>query len=180
MKPKLITAALLIIGFLIISALLFWKGQGGLIFSSSIDAQRFNQFGSFVAGVLSAFTLILLVYTLYETRIQTFDNSFYNHLYIHDSLTLALRNREKDVEKINIENLKELFKDDFCNSLQDETLKNECKIYEQMTGANDYFELLYRILHVRYKYKNELEQFFIDYYWRIGHFLRSFISIVEL
>jgi hypothetical protein len=170
----------LTLGFLAISTFLFWKGQGTINFSSSINAERFNQFGGFVAGLLSGASLILLILTYHETTTQTFDNSFYNHLQIHDSITISLRNKEKDIEKLNDDDYKSLFSNNFCATIQEVTLKDDCKDYEKKDPANDYFEILYRILHVRYKYKNQLGQFYKDYNWRIGHYIRSFISIVEM
>jgi len=63
-------------------------------------------------------------------------------------------------------------------------LSNACG--QQYNKAKGFFELLYRILHLRYKGKYGLrdlknaKQFFYDYDWKIGHYVSSFISILTL
>ncbi|MBS1918348.1 MAG: hypothetical protein JST87_18935 [Bacteroidetes bacterium] len=177
MKSKIFIVLTLLL--ILISILLFGKGQPFNL-SLPINAERFNQFGGFMAGLLSGASLILLIFTYNETKIQTFENSFYNHLQINDSITLALRNNSKEIEKLNNVDYKNLFLNNFCSTIQMQQDQDECYSYEKMNAANDYFEITYRILHVRHKYKNELEQFYKDYNWQIGHYIRSFISIVKL
>jgi hypothetical protein len=65
-----------------------------------------------------------------------------------------------------------------------DNLAKECG--ERYSEAKGFFELLYRILHLRHKGKygirdfKNVRHFFYDYDWKIGHYLNSFISIVKL
>jgi hypothetical protein len=65
-----------------------------------------------------------------------------------------------------------------------DSLAEECG--ERYSEAKGFFELLYRILHLRHRGKygirdfKNVRQFFYDNDWKIGHYLNSFISIVRL
>jgi hypothetical protein len=128
----------------------------------------------------------MLILTYDETKKQSFDNAFFNFLGVHESVVRGLKSNESDVKKLN-EFTRTLFNHNFCDTLDDK-LKTECKLYEEKTKkepANDFFEILYRILHIQHKYKTKgdnkgIEKYFKDYKWRIGHFLRSYVSLVEL
>ena len=179
-KTGLFTLVGLIILFFI---WVFSYGQPLYDFGSSINADRFSDFGSFISGLLSVFVLYLLILTYDESKKQSFDNTFFNFLEVHESVVRGLKSNEHDMEQLN-KTSKELFENKLCDTL-DDSLKSECKSYEEKEQANDFFEILYRILHIQHKYKTKgdnagVEKFFKDYKWRIGHFLRSYISLVEL
>jgi hypothetical protein len=67
---------------------------------------------------------------------------------------------------------------------ESDNLAKECG--ERYSEAKGFFELLYRILHLRHKGKygirdfKNVKQLFYDYDWKIGHYLNGFISIVKL
>ncbi|MEK7497815.1 MAG: putative phage abortive infection protein [Patescibacteria group bacterium] len=174
------TIILIASGAFIFSIIMFcWTIWGQLSTDLAIDSNKFSDFGSFIGGIFGTLSFILLIFTFRESREQSFDNSFFNHLNLHDSVVRELKSKEGEIKRLNQE-CGSLFKDNFCDTISDETLKSQCKDYQLMPEANDYFEILYRTLHVKYNYKNDSPgQFFIDNNWRIGHFLTSFISVIE-
>lgn len=155
-------------------------------FGVSVDANLLSDFGSFISGILSVFVLYMLVQTYDESTKQSFDNTFFNLLGIHESMIQGLRSRESVVTKLN-ESSKSMFEANLCDTL-DESLKGECNLYKNKVKeepAHDFFEILYRILHIQHKYKTKgdfegVEKYFKDYKWYVGHFFRSYISLVEL
>ena len=84
---------------------------------------------------------------------------------------------KKVVEELNAGISKEMIKE--ANNLA-----KDCG--QRYNEAKGFFELLYRILHLRYRGKygfrdlKNVKQFFYDNDWMIGHYLRGFISIVTL
>jgi hypothetical protein len=179
MKKIIVTISLIVFAIISASALLFcWQLWGQITMKLPIDAIRFSNFGSFVGGIFGALSFILLIFIYMKSHEQSVDNSFFNLLQVHDSVVRELRSNKNEIDRLNKES-KNLFESNLCESLQSD-LRDECLSYRSMPDANDYFEILYRILHIRYKYKNEDPwKFFIDYNWRIGHYLKSFISIIE-
>ena len=175
------TIVIIASGAFLFSIIMFcWTLWGQLSTDLAIDSNRFSDFGSFVGGIFGTLSFILLIFIFRETREQSFDNSFFNHLNLHDSVVRELKGKEGEIKRLNQES-RNLFNNYFCDTIQDAALKSECKTYEAFPDANDYFEILYRTLHIKYKYKDELpEQFFVDNNWRIGHFLTSFVSVTEL
>jgi hypothetical protein len=165
--------------FLFISAILFcWQLWGQINIELPIDAIRFSNFGSFVGGTFGALSFILLILIYRKSHEQSVDNSFFNLLQVQDSVVRELKSNKNQIDRLNKESI-DLFEPNLCETVQSH-LRNECLSYRNMPDANDYFEILYRILHIRYKYKNEDPwRFFKDYNWRIGHYLKSFVSIIE-
>lgn len=167
--------------FFILSLILFcWQLWGTFHINLPIDSNRFSDFGGFVAGIFGFINFILLIYVYKENKDQSFNTSFFNALQVHDSIVTQLHSNKESIIALNTD-YKKGFGDSLCKNLSDGDLQNECNSYQNMDEATDYFEALYRILHVRYKYMNEeTEKFFKDYNWRIGHYLRSFIALLEL
>ena len=148
--------------------------------NSPIDSNRFSHFGSFISGFFGFINFILLVFSLRESKLQTFESAFFSQLQIHDGIAKDLKSNHLILSSINDSDYFKLFKDYMCENIRDEELRKECVSYRELPSANDTFEALYRKLHIRYKYKNDsLGDIFKDEKWRIGHFLRSFISLVE-
>lgn len=164
--------------FVLVGLLFCWQLWGQLHTDKPIDSNRFANFGSFIAGIFGFINFILLLYSFRETKDQSFNNFFFNVLQIHDSVVKDLKLNGNEIAKLNSELTDEFY---MCENLADKSLREECISYREKQKANDYFELLYRILHIRYKYKGEtFQKYFTDEYWRIGHYLRSFISIIEI
>jgi hypothetical protein len=163
-----------------ISILMFcWTLWGQLFrFELPIDSNRFSDFGTFIGGIFGTLSFILLYFTLRETKNQSAENSFFNYLQLHDSLAHQLNSNEKVVSTLNGE-YKELFDGDLCNRV-DPSLKKECSDFAKKSH-DGFFEALYAMLHVRYKYKGENPWlFFAANNWRMGHFIDSFVSVIEL
>ena len=137
------------------SIIMFCWTLWGQLFSLDlpIDSNRFSNFGSFVGGIFGTLSFVLLFFTLKEARNQSFENSFSNYLQLHDSLVQQLNSNEKVISTLNDE-YKELFEDNPCERITDPKLKAECNHYAKETH-DGYFEALYAMLHVRYKYKND-------------------------
>lgn len=178
---RLRTIIFISVTLFVISCILFlWQLWGNLSANKPIDSGIFSDFGSFISGIFGFINFILLLYVFKESKEQSYDTFFFNHLQIHDSVTRDLKSKIGDILILN-NDAKELFNNSLCENLTANDLKNQCISYRNMPDSTDYFETLYRILHIRYKYRNDtLKMFFDAYSWRIGHFLRSFISVVEL
>jgi len=165
---------------LLISFFLFsWQLLGQINLKLPIDAIRYANFGSFVGGIFGTLSIIFIIFTYRNSQEQSGNNSFFNLLQIHESIVRELRSRDNEITKL-FEESKQLFEPDLCENAKE--LQSECNSYKKMEKANDYFEMLYRILHIRYKYNKDEDaaaSFFHQYNWRIGHFLNSFISIME-
>ena len=182
MRPSIFKIVITIsVVFFLLSCILFsWQLMGGLTPKRAIYSGRFADFGDFIAGIFGAINFILLLYAFQETKKQSYDTFFFNSLQIHDSIVKDLKSNKGDLSTLNNEG-KAHFDNYLCENLGDDGLKTECINYRNMPASSDYFETLYQILHIRYKYKNEpLQHFFNDYNWRIGHYLRSLLSLVEL
>lgn len=150
---------------------------------SNLSPNNGGLLGDFIGGVIGTLfggATVILVYLTYKSQkaeleatvkvatAQSLDNTFFNYLKLYISIVNVLKSKEDEIKKINIEGV------GFYKKINNPE-KGE------WTYANDYFEILYRILNIRYKHLGEKpENFFNDNNWRIGHFLQSFISIVEL
>jgi hypothetical protein len=146
--------------------------------STPIDALRFAHFGEFVAGIAGFVNFLLLIYVYSESKAQSFQSSFFNHLNVLTSIVKELVSKEGDIKALNVYS-RNLFSSFSCEDLSEE-LQVECEDYRLMKPANGYFEILYRILHIRYKYIEEPPgYFFRDENWRIGHYFKTFVSVVE-
>lgn len=176
---KFWTIIIIALVLVVISVVLFgWSLWGQLNSSKPIDADRFADFGSFIGGIFGSISFILLVITLKETKDQSFDTTFFNHLQLHDSVVRELKGDRQQIATLN-EEYQDLFKGGFCDTLSDE-LREECRHYSTLP-QDGFFEVLYAILHVHYKYGGQnLGRFFQKYQWRVGHFLDSFVSVVEM
>jgi hypothetical protein len=172
------TLLIVIFGGLIIFLLLF-SYKVSFHFGWPIDAGRFSDFGTFLAGIFGVVNFALLVLVYRETSEQSINNNFFSQLKLHDSLVRELKSKESEIVSLN-SYARGLFNSQLCENITDGVIKEECFAYKRMPDANGYFEVLYKILHLRYRYKKEKPGSFIkDEYWRIGHFFRSFVSIVE-
>lgn len=179
-STKFLIAIVIASAILIISVILFsWNLWEKFDSDLTIDSGRFSDFGSFIGGIFGTLSFILLIITLKEAREQSFDTSFFNHLQLHDTIVQQLKSSEREISTLNSE-YKALFKNNLCGTITDKILQTECNSFSSLSH-DGYFEALYAILHVRYKYRNENPwTFFKDNNWRIGHFLNSFTSVVEL
>ncbi|HKB45938.1 MAG TPA: putative phage abortive infection protein [Chitinophagaceae bacterium] len=170
--------------FLIISIILFWWNQGRINTLLPINSKRFADFGTFVSAIFGLATIIFLYFTyeatlgqlnaareslrttqdqLVLTKEQLFENTFFSCLKVHNIITQDLNSR-------------------ISNQTLDETdvlAKRHNQSYPK--EVRNFFELIYRILSLRYFFeKIDLENFFKDYRWVIDHYLRNFISIIRL
>jgi Putative phage abortive infection protein len=182
MKPSIFKTLLIISSaFFTVTVVLFcWKLGKRFDTNFPIDSSRFSEFGGFIGGIFGFINFILLIYVFKDSRDQSFNTFFFNALQVHDSVVAQLQTNRDSILALNVD-YKKSFGDSLCKNLTDGDLRNECNSYQTMDDGTDYFETLYAILHVRYKYKNEsLEMFFKDYHWRIGHYLRSFVALLEL
>ncbi len=181
MKTTKFSIVIIIVSVLFaISVILFcWTLWGKFDSHLAINSGRFSDFGSFIGGIFGTLSFILLIITLKETKEQSFDTSFFNHLQLHDTIVQQLKSSEKEISTLNIE-YTNLFSNNLCSTINDTTLQPECNTYSSFSH-DGYFEAMYAMLHVRYKYLQESPwTFFKDNNWRIGHFLNSFTSVVEL
>ncbi|MBT1708736.1 hypothetical protein KK062_10900 [Fulvivirgaceae bacterium PWU5] len=160
------------------AGLFLWRAEL-FNFQVQIDSQKFSDFGSFVGGIFGTLSFIWLIFTLREAKTQSFDNSFYNHLAVHESVVRDLLVKGQHIKIINDEITTRL--DKIPPESLTEEVRSEYHNYKNKPDANDYFEALYRMLHIQYKYENRTpDKYFKDYTWQIGHFLRSFTSVAEL
>jgi hypothetical protein len=160
------------LGLLIVTVVMYcWPHLGQVIdLDSTIDINRFSSFGSFIGGLFGTLSFILLIFTLRESKNQSFENSLINFIQLHDSLVQQLNSNEKIMSALEVD-YKKLFEANLCDKLADQVLKEECNKYKSFTH-DTYFECLYRILHVRYKYMSQQpSQFFTDYNSKVGHFI---------
>ena len=151
MKKVLFKHAVLIsFIFFGISVLLFSWQFWHINLKLPIDADRFSKFGSFVGGTFGIFSFILLILTLRNSQKQFTDNTFFNLLQVHDSIVRELKSREIEIREL-FEESKKLFENHLCESLSTPELRSECKHYESMGVASEYFNMLYRILHLTFR-----------------------------
>ena len=168
-----------IISLILIGILFSWKLWDQFRTSLPIDASRFSHFGDFVAGIAGFVNFLLLIYVYRETKGQSFQSSFFNHLQVLNSITSELKSNSSEILALNRYAVG-LFNEVNHEEISKNNLTGEYDAYRKMPAANGYFEILYRILHIRYKYKIEpIDNFFKDENWRIGHYFRTFISVVE-
>jgi hypothetical protein len=161
-----------------ISFILFiWKIPGLFNFKNSIDSTRFSNFGSFIAGIFGFVNFLLLIYLFKENKEQSVDNTFFNLLKTYDSTINDLRNNSNAVVELNVECSNLL--NNACDRLTGD-LQNECHSYQGKSRSSDFYDILYRLLHVRYKYLDEnISVFFDSHGWRVNHFLGSFTSLID-
>lgn len=176
LKNVLIVATLIFIASIILFS---WQLFGTLNSSFPIDSNRFSNFGSFLSGILGFVNLIVLIFAFKETKLQSFENAYFSLLQIHDSIVKDLKSNKGALLDLN-NGLPKFYENYMCENLDDANLITECINYREKKDPTEYFEALYRILHIRRKYRNEkLKEFFDNENWRIGHYLRSYISILE-
>ena len=169
-----------ILGIMIIlttlSVVLFGYNQHFFEFSTSIDSERFAQFGTFISAIFGSVTIWLLYLTYQQTREThrvTIDNSidtnFFNLLQSYRSITSHLHERAMTTGFV-------------------------AQLREAMTAASDesrigvekdFFELFYRMLHLKYKGKDSLRDkskildFFKSYDWMVGHYFKSIVYFLK-
>jgi hypothetical protein len=86
--PRLRTIIIISVTLFVIFCLLFlWQLWGNLSTDKPIDSGKFSDFGSFIAGIFGFVNFILLLYVFKESKEQSYDTFFFNHLQIHDSLS---------------------------------------------------------------------------------------------
>ena len=174
------TIVVISFGLFILSIVMYsWPPLGQVISPNSpIDVDKFSSFGSFVGGLFGTLSFILLIFTLKESKNQSFESSLLNFVQLHDSLVQQLNSNDNIISTLE-KKYNELFIDNLCEKC-DSVLKEECTNYK-LFSHDGYFECLYRILHVRYKYKDQDPSlFFKDYNSKVGHFIESFISMIDL
>lgn len=165
-----IKLSLLILSGLVLVGLLFGVGQP-LVYGVAIDAERFSQYGSFVGGLLSAWSIYLVVQTLREQR-KSSEESQINSVFwgMLEHLQKEIANLSVYEEKTSIDfpeqtqrnhcTNKDYF-DALCRELQEDfetpdqkklhqynvTLASESyqRLYVRNPRLGSYFRLLYRI-----------------------------------
>lgn len=164
------------------SAILFsWEMRRTMTFSYPIDADRFADFGGFIGGILGFVNFILLLYMFKDGRDQADNSFFFSSLQIHDALVSQLRSNNEALKVINSEISLLFVAGTLCQTVEARGLGEECRVYQKKDPPTEYFEAMYRMLHISYKYKNQkLERFYRDHNWRMGHYFRSFLALMEL
>jgi hypothetical protein len=150
--------------------------------ASSIDAERFAQFGTFISAIFSVVTVVFIfltfrqtrqtheitVETLKEAKKSSVENAFLGLFQAHQNIVAHLHQRITRELKVDCSNL------DAQNG--------------EISGARDdkdFFELMYRILHLRYHGRNNeidhsrIGAFFTDYDWVMGHYFRSIVYFID-
>lgn len=182
MKNSTLIKVLVINGIILIFIAYLFSINVKNIFNPNdqIDGNRFSQFGSFVAGIFGFVNFVILMYSYKEAKSQSLSNVIFSTFQIHDNITKDLKSNGNQITKLN-EEYERLFHNYLCRDVVKKEFCDECYSYEKLERGTDYFEILYRILHVKYKYKEvTLENFFTEQNWRIGHYLRSVLSIIEI
>lgn len=161
---------------LLVSAFLFGYNQQFFNLSESIDAERFSFFGTFISGLAGLLTIWLLYYTYTQTQdtlrvtLETsIDSTFFNLISTYRSIVTQLHTRAETTE-----------------------LRANYSQYRREVGKNstdkvvkDFFELLYDMLDMKYKLRDNqremsrLDQFFKDHDWMVGHYFRTLIHLIK-
>jgi hypothetical protein len=150
-------------------------------FSEPINAERFAHFAAFVSAVFGMVTVIFLYFTfkqtrksnqsafetLNETKKNSIDSTFFNLLRSHQSIVEHLHQRITTELRMNYSHL-----------------DNELGGIFGARDDKDFFELLYRTLHLKYRRNSDeidrgrIGAFFNENDWVMGHYFRSLIHSV--
>ncbi len=169
------TLGLSIVG-LLVSAFLFGYNQQFFNLSESIDAERFSFFASFISGLGGLLTIWLIYYTYQqtqETHRVTLDNSidatFFNLIQTYRSIVTQLHTRTETTE----------LKANYSQHRREVGKPSTDKV------VRDFFELLYDMLDMKYKLRDNLREesrldhFFKDHDWMVGHYFRTLIHLFK-
>lgn len=182
MNKKLLLLIAVSIVVTLLIAILFSYNRRLWDNASPIDAERFAQFGTFISAIFGILTVVFIfltfrqtqqthevtVKTFKETQKNSIENTFFGLFQAHQNIVSHLHQRITRDLKIDYSNLDAQHGEIF--GIKDD---------------KDFFELMYRILHLRYHGRsNEIDRsrigaFFTDYDWIMGHYFRSIIYFIN-
>lgn len=185
MYMKSIRVIAWISGFLVVVfTLLFIYKQSLLNTKASINAERFAHYSTFISLFFSLLTIGLLFYTYQQTRethrltVNTFEQAKKDS--VETTFFNLIQNYRIIVERLHNRITVSLSSEFLAINARRENFFDVSKTYDK-----DFFELMYRILHLEYKQGEpfrdppKIANFFKNYNWVMGHYFRSVLYFVK-
>jgi hypothetical protein len=167
---QLFWLSLFLLSLLTLSAVIvFWKVDF-FYFHRTTDKDRIASYGTFISGIVSAVTLVLVVYAykasrhqIMLTRRQSFDATFFNYLQIHRDIITRIHDSRSQYVKSEYEKFLQILSDTWYNtfqyienkSLRDKYLQlyQDAQEFNKNLGKHDVIDVLYNLLMKHYYHR---------------------------